>query len=508
MVLPVALPLVPTPHSAIAGEGLLTLDPNARVHGPPAAASVLIEAVARRTGIRLGTAAGAADITLRVDADAAASEGYTLVITDGIEVVGADDAGLYYGVQTLLQLLREADAAVGGEVGWGWQRAEIADAPRFAYRGVMLDVTRHFFPVDEVKTVIDRAAALKFNHVHLHLTDDQGWRLQIDAWPLLAEKASTSAANGDTGGFYTKDDFRGIVAHAASRHVTIVPEIDLPGHTHAIGVAYPDLVEAPVISDALAESQAQLGQDLPIAGVPFTGYGVGHSSVRIREERTYDFVRDVLAELSELTPGPYLHIGGDESLGTTPEDFAYFVERASAMVTELGKTPIAWHEAGAAEQIAEGTVGQFWGSTTPSETHAAEAEHFVTRGGTLILSPSNAVYLDMKYDADFPLGLSWAGLVDVRRAYEWEPTELLGVPAEAILGVEAPLWTETVRRLTDADQLMYPRIAAAAEQAWTAVDAAERNWDSFRARVGAMAPMWQADGIRFHPTPEIDWNER
>ena len=504
MALPDLLPLIPSPISAVAGRGLLPLSADARVLGGSPAASTLIDAVERRTGIRLGTAEAGDDgaaITLRIDADAADAEGYTLAVGDRVEVTGADEAGLFYGIHTLLQLLRE------GDEGWGWQRAEVSDAPRFAYRGVMLDVTRHFFPVDEVKTVIDRIAALKFNHLHLHLTDDQGWRVEIDSWPLLAEKASVSAANGDEGGFYSKDDFREIVAHAASRHVTIVPEIDLPGHTHAIGVAYPDLVEDPVLNDELERTAKLWGQKLPVAGEPYTGWGVGHSSVRIREERTYDFVRDVLTELSEITPGPYLHIGGDESLGTSAEDFAHFVERVSAMVVELGKTPVAWHEAGAVAEIARGTVGQFWGAVEPSEAHAAEAAHFVRRGGSLILSPSNAVYLDMKYDADFPLGLSWAGLIDVRHAYDWEPADLLDVPADAILGVEGPLWTETVRSLADAEQLMYPRIAAVAERAWTPADAPERTWDSFRARLGAMAPLWRADGIRFHPTAEIEWSE-
>src|SRR5690606_27716767 len=256
-------------------------------------------------------------------------------------LTGADAAGLAYGLETLLQLLRQDDSGV-----WGWQRTRIADAPRFGYRGVMLDVARRFFPVHEVKKVIDRCAALKFNHLHLHLSDDQGWRIHIDSWPLLSDKSSTGSATGDGtlagGGCYSKDDYREIVAHAASRHITIVPEIDMPGHTHAIGLAYPDLVEAPVMNDHLLDDARRLGHALPQAGVAYTGWGVGHSSLRIHEERTYDFVKDVLTELAEMTPGPFLHIGGDESLGTSPEDFAYFIARATEIVTDLGKTPVAW----------------------------------------------------------------------------------------------------------------------------------------------------------------------
>lgn len=503
MVLPV-LPLVPMPRTADQQAGWLPLTDVVRVLGDTTATAGLIAAIEHRCGIRLQADGDAATggITLRVDPSAADAEGYTLQIAESIEVVGADAAGLHYGIQTLLQLLRETDA------GWGWSHVEIADAPRFAYRGVMLDVARHFFPVAEVKAVIDRIAALKFNHLHLHLTDDQGWRLHIDAWPMLSEKASTSSANGDSAGFYSKDDFREIVAHAASRHVTLVPEIDLPGHTHAVGVAYPELVEEPVITDQLRADAAQLGQELPIMGEPYIGTSVGYSSLRIGEERTYEFVRDVLTELSELTPGPYLHIGGDESRGTTAEDFAFFVERVSEMVMALGKIPVAWHEAGAVEKIAPGTYGQYWGMLDPTDAHAAEVAHIVEQGGRLILSPADATYLDIKYDEDFPLGLTWAGTVDVRRAYEWEPTSLLDLPADAIAGIEAPLWTETVHTLEDADQLLYPRIAAVAELAWSAPDATGRGWGSFRARVGQLAPLWRADGIRFHPTAEIDWSER
>ncbi|MFD5224738.1 beta-N-acetylhexosaminidase [Microbacterium sp. NPDC058342] len=510
MVLTESLPLIPLPNSAVPGEGALRLTDATRVHGEPSSARMLVDAMTRRTGMRLEIAPDASgpasgDIVLRVDPAAGAAEGYRLVIADDAEIVGADSAGLAHGVHTLLQLLREDDD------GWALRHAVVSDAPRFAYRGVMLDVARRFFPVDEVRTVIDRAAALKFNHLHLHLSDDQGWRIHIDSWPLLSQRSSTASATGDGslagGGCYSRADYSEIVAYAASRHITVVPEIDMPGHTHAIGVAYPELVEAPVMNEHLLDDAARLGHALPEAGVPYTGWGVGHSSLRIREERTYDFVRDVLTELAELTPGPYLHIGGDESLGTSAEDFAYFVGRATEIVSSLGKTPVAWHEAGAAPGLASGTVGQFWGALTPEAAHAAQAARFVERGGRLILSPSDAAYLDMKYDEHFPIGQDWAGVIDVQRAYDWEPVTLLDVPASAIAGVEAPLWTETVRSLADAEQLMHPRLAAVAEVAWSA-PGPQRSWASFRERLGAQAPAWRADGIRFHPTPEIPWSDR
>ncbi|MEI3843941.1 MULTISPECIES: beta-N-acetylhexosaminidase [Microbacterium] len=500
MVLPDPLPLVPYPSVVQRGDGVVAFDP-ARITGDAAAVELLRADLRAYTDLapRHGESA-AGDVVLAIDPAVSSPEGYVLSVTDGVRVIGHDAAGLFFGTRTLLQLLQETDE------GWVVPVVEIEDSPRFGYRGVMLDVARHFFGVEDVERYIDRAVRLKYNALHLHLTDDQGWRIHIDSWPLLTERAATTSAGGDPGGFYTKDDYRRIVEYAAARHMIVVPEIDLPGHTHAIGVAYPELVEAPVMNDGLLADSERLGQPLPVAGEPYLGWGVGHSSVRIREERTYGFVRDVLTELAEITPGPYLHIGGDESLGTSAEDFAYFVERATALVVETGKTPVAWHEVGAAAGIAEGTVGQYWGNTTPRGTHAEEAAHFVERGGALIMSPSNVTYLDMKYAPDFPLGLDWAGLIDLRTAYSWEPTAIVpGIPDTGVLGVEAPLWTETVRTIEDADRLVFPRVSAIAEIAWSASDGTERTWESFRDRVAGLAAGWAASGIGYHATEEIEW---
>ena len=163
---------------------------------------------------------------------------------------------------------------------------------------------------------------------------------------------------------------------------------------------------------------------------------------------------------------------------------------------------------GSAEDIAEGTVGQYWGKTIPEGTHAEEAARFVARGGSLLMSPSNVAYLDMKYDEGFPLGLTWAAIIDVRSAYEWDPTAVLDVPESAILGVEAPLWSETTRTLDELEQLAFPRAAAHAEVAWSPRDTPERTWESFRVRAGSLAPLWKAEGVTFHPADEIPWSQR
>lgn len=506
--------VVPAPASIEAADSApFRLADDVRIAGDTDAAAVLAALIGARTGLAIdpSTSSGTGDsggIELRIDPSTGSGTGgpesYRIAADEAsVVVTGADAAGLFYGVQTLGQLIAKS------EDGWRVPAVEIEDRPRFAYRGVMLDVARHFQSVETVKAYIDRAAGLKFNVLHLHLSDDQAWRIELSSRPKLTELASYSAVGGDPGGFYTKADYREIVEYAASRHVTVVPEIDMPGHTHAVGVAYPELAEAPVLSPLIEETIAQYGGGTPTPGELYQGIAVGFSSLKIHDEATYDFLSDVFGELAAMTPGPYLHVGGDESLGTKPEDFAEFMERATDIVADLGKTPITWHEAGAAAGLNPDTIGQYWGYTTPTEGMDDDARAFVRNGAQLILSPADAIYLDMKYDAETPIGLAWAnGPTSVERAYSWEPGDIIdGVDESDILGVEAPLWAETVRDLGDIDLLAFPRIAAAAEAAWSPATGTipQRAWASFRERVGALGPLWTSLGIGFHPSDEIPW---
>lgn len=501
--------VVPAPASIQALPGApLRLSAATTIGAAPHAESAraeLIRLVAARTGLTLSPAADSGEIELRLAPHGAEAPESYRIARDAASVVvtGADAAGLFYGVQTLVQLLaREGDD-------WVVPTVAIDDAPRFAYRGVMLDVARHFHPVETVKGYVDRAASLKFNALHLHLSDDQGWRLELHSRPELTRRASGTAVGGDEGGFYTKDDYRDLVAYAAERHMIVVPEFDMPGHTHAVGLAYPELAAEPVLSDGIRETARVYGGGLPVAGAPYEGIAVGFSSLRIHDEATYDFVADVFGELAGMTPGPYLHLGGDEALGTPADDFAEFVSRASAIIADLGKTPIAWHEAGAAAGIADTTIGQYWGYVTPTDGMDDKARAFVRNGSQLILSPADAIYLDMQHPNHPELGLAWAnGPTSVQRAYAWEPSDVIaGIEDADILGVEAPLWTETVRTAADIHAMAFPRIAAAAEAGWSpATGASElRTWASFRRRVGALGPLWTALGIRFHPSEEIPW---
>jgi hexosaminidase len=508
----VSLPaVVPAPVSIEAGsDAPFRLASTTVVKGDTDAAAALSAIVEARTGLSLATGDGAV-IELRVDAGSGAPESYRIAADEAsVVVTGADAAGLFYGVQTLGQLIaRDGD-------GWVVPAVTIEDAPRFAYRGLMLDVARHFHSVDTVRAYIDRGASLKFNALHLHLTDDQGWRIQLGSRPELTEKASGTSVGGGSvvgqgrgGGFYTKADYREIVEYAASRHMIVVPEIDMPGHTHAVGLAYPELTEAPTVSEHMRETIRDYGGEEPRTGTPYDGMAVGFSSLKIHDEATYDFVADVFGELAAMTPGPYLHFGGDESLSTTDDDFAVFVARASAIIADLGKTPVAWHEAGAAPDIVDITIGQYWGFLTPQEGAAEKAIAFVDNGAQLILSPADAIYLDMQYP-DLPgHGLTWAnGPTSVERAYSWEPSEVIaGIDDSGILGIEAPLWTEMNQSAADIDTMAFPRAAAAAEAAWSpATGTSERRtWASFRERVGALGPLWTSMGIGFHPSDEIPW---
>ncbi|MFG1678133.1 beta-N-acetylhexosaminidase [Micromonospora sp. NPDC049282] len=410
-------------------------------------------------------------------------EGYRLDVTgDGVRITAATPAGLFHGAQTLRQLLPAAiESAAPVTDRWAIPGGTVVDRPRFAYRGAMLDVARHFFGVDDVLRMVDHLARYKLNHLHLHLTDDQGWRIAVDSWPRLAEVGGATAVGGAPGGWYTRDDYRRIVAYAARRHVTVVPEIDLPGHTNAALVAYPEL--AP-------------GKTAP---PPYTGTDVGFSYLDPADERTYAFVADVVGEVAALTPGPWLHLGGDEAFKVPAESYRAFVERAQALVAATGKTVVGWHQLAPAGHV-DGRVLQWWG-TNGDDPETADA---VRRGARLILSPGNRAYLDMKYAPDTPIGHDWAGLVDVRRAYDWDPgAHVDGVPAEAVLGVEAPLWTESVTTRAEVEFMLFPRLPAIAELGWS--PRATHDWVGFRERLAGHGPRWTAAGITFHPAPEIPW---
>ncbi|MGW3290841.1 beta-N-acetylhexosaminidase [Streptomyces sp. NPDC001002] len=433
------------------------------------------------------TTKGRGGIRLHLDPGRYGAEGYRLDSgSGGVTITAGAPAGLFHGVQTLRQLLPAAVESKSVRHGpWTIAGGTVEDRPRYSYRGAMLDVSRHFFTVDQVKRYIDELALYKINKLHLHLSDDQGWRLAIDSWPRLATYGGSTQVGGGTGGYYTKAEYKEIVRYATSRFLEVVPEIDMPGHTNAALASYADLN-----CDGVAP---------PL----YTGTEVGFSSLCAGKEVTYDFAEDVIRELAALTPGRYLHIGGDEAHSTSHEDYVKFMDRVQPIVAKYGKTVVGWHQLTGAHP-AKGALAQYWGLDDASAEEKAQVVAAARNGTGLILSPADRLYLDMKYTDDTPLGQDWAGLVEVKRAYDWDPGNYLaGAPSSSIKGVEAPLWTETLVTSADLEYMAFPRLAGTAELGWS--PAATHDWDAFKVRLAAQAPRWDALGISYYRSPQVPW---
>ncbi|MGW9025091.1 beta-N-acetylhexosaminidase [Streptomyces sp. NPDC055722] len=496
---PVAEPLgrvIPAPASVEpAGSPYrITRGTHIRVDDSPAVRQVgeyLAGVLRPSTGYPLSvTTHGSGGIRLRLDGGGFGDEGYRLDSGPrGVTITARKPAGLFHGVQTLRQLLPASVEKRTAQPGpWTIAGGTIKDSPRYAYRGAMLDVSRHFFTVAQVKRYIDELALYKINTLHLHLSDDQGWRIAVDSWPRLATYGGATEVGGGTGGHYTKAQYQEIVRYAASRYLEVVPEIDMPGHTNAALASYPELN-----CDGVAP---------PL----YTGTDVGFSSLCVPKQVTYDFLDDVIRELAAITPGRYIHIGGDEAHSTSHDDYVKFMDRVQPIVAKYGKTVIAWHQITGAHPV-KGALAQYWGLDDTSAAEKAQVAKAAQNGTGLILSPADRFYLDMKYTEDTPLGQDWAGLVEVQRSYDWDPGAYLpGVPASAIAGVEAPLWTETIVRNADIDYMAFPRLPGVAELGWS--PASTHDWNAYRVRLAAQGPRWEAMGIGYYRSPQVPWPTR
>lgn len=478
--------LIPKPATLLPGTGEFKLLPDARIfsqtkHNERVSIANLLSAyLEQASGARIIVADDRPDqetgnIRLTLNGDTVlGEEGYELSIKpDGVQLNANRPAGLFYGVQTLRQLLPAHPSAT-----LSLPAVSIRDIPRFTWRGAMLDVARHFFGVDDVKRYIDLLAHYKLNRLHLHLTDDQGWRLEIKSWPRLTEVGGRTQVGGGGGGYYTQEQYKEIVEYARSRYVVIVPEIDTPGHTNAALASYAEL-------NSSEESPAL-----------YEGRQVGFSTLWINSEITYRFLDDVIRELAALTPAPYIHIGGDEAQSTPEGDYRKFIKRMQEIVISHGKRSVGWSEIGGAE-ILPGTIAQHWVGTAYQEAKR--------QGAQIILSPANKTYLDMKYDVFSPLGLDWAGLISVRDAYDWEPGSYMSELEESdILGIEAPLWTETILTMKDIEYMVFPRLIGLAELAWSPKG---QSWEEYRQRLAAHGKHMEALDINFFRSPEVDWEK-
>lgn len=406
------------------------------------------------------------------------NEGYEMIINDeGLKIIAFKPEGLSRGVQTLRQLLPayiEGNAVVDN-VRWIVPAATIEDKPEYSYRGLMIDVARHFFTEDEVKRQIDLAAQYKINRVHLHLSDDQGWRLEIKKYPDLTLIGGSTEVGGGPGGYYTQEQFKEIVEYAQERYVEIIPEFDMPGHSNAALASYgflnPD------------------GEKKPL----YTGIEVGFSTFMTHSEKTYEFIDDVIKEVSAISPSKYFHIGGDEAEATPKADYNYFVGRVAKIAEKYGKTPIGWDPIDTSPEINSSVILQNWKDSN---------EEARKKDMKMIISIAGKTYLDMKYNESTPYGLDWAGYIPVETAYNWDPTDF--APKDLVLGIEAPLWTETISTQDQMDYMIYPGLLGYAEIGWTPKE--NRDWNEYKVRLEKQGERMFNEGINYYEDPTI-WSD-
>ncbi len=435
-------------------------------------------------------------IVLALDQDAFTDqpEGYALSVTPAqVEITAGTANGLFYGIQSLLQLMppeifMDDPSLVPNNVEWAIPTVEIEDEPRFEYRGLHLDVARHFFPVSFIKKYIDLIAMHKLNRFHWHLTEDQGWRIEIKQYPKLTKvgawRDSTLIGHYTTeeydniryGGYYTQDEIREVVQYAKERYVTVIPEIEMPGHASAALTAYPELGCEPNKAYHLQPT-----------------WGVFEDIFCPREE-TFTFLENVLSEVMELFPSEYIHIGGDEAPKTAWEqsDFAqsviereglkdehelqsYFITRIEKFLNSKGRQIIGWDE------ILEGGLAP--NATVMSWRGEEGGIKAAQQGNNVIMTPTSHLYLDY-YQAEAetePLAIG--GFIPLEKTYSYEPIPdtLTQEESEFILGAQGNLWTEYTHTGNKAEYMVYPRGSALAEVVWSPKE--KRNWHNFLQRM-------------------------
>ncbi|MFF7281913.1 family 20 glycosylhydrolase [Streptomyces griseorubiginosus] len=481
------------------------------------------------TGLALAPGAGDDGETIRLrvspeDAGHLGPEGYKLYVNgDDITIHGGGPAGVFWGAQTLRQLLGpEAFRRAPVDPGRRWQLPGtfVEDSPRFRWRGLMLDVARHFMPKDGVLRYLDLMAAHKLNVFHFHLTDDQGWRVEIKRHPRLTEvgswrartkfghRASPLWEEKPHGGFYTQDDIREIVAYAAERHITVVPEIDVPGHSQAAIAAYPELGNTDVIDTSSLSVWDNWGISL---------------NVLAPTDNTLRFYEGVFEELLELFPSEFIHIGGDEcakeqwrespsvqarigELGLADEDElqSWFIGHFDKWLTARGRRLIGWDE------ILEGGLAP--GAAVSSWRGYQGGIAAARAGHDVVMCPEQHVYLDYRQDAgeDEPVPIAYVRTLEDVYRFEPVPPQLTSAEAAHVLGTQANLWTEVMEDHARVDYQAFPRLAAFAEVAWSALPApAERDFADFERRMAAHYERLDALGVGYRPpTGPLPWQKR
>lgn len=521
-VLPENLSLVPLPvESAKTDGGTFQLTPSSRIIATgeaQAAANYFAQKARKSTGFKLPVTGGKAtanDISFTVAADSSVAEpeSYTVQVDAlGAKIAANTSAGALNGAQTLRQLFPqwiESDHVIN--TSWTLDGVMISDYPRYEYRGIQIDVARSFYTVDEMKEHIDNAAQFKFNMLHLHLTDDQGWRIAMDQ-PLVNPSGikytdlteisgKTAMTYNDAGvlqgtelghtGFYTKADYQEIVRYAGENGMAVVPEIDMPGHTTAALHAIPQLNSAGSAPKPLA------GTDT----APAQGSGnVGGSTFDADNPATYEFTKEVLTQLAAMTPGPYLHVGGDESHVTPHDKYNKMITAFAGQVLEVDKKVIGWNEYSSAA-LPAGAVVQYWAGNRQTV-----ANRVLANDSKVILSPAEKTYIPQKQESSQTSGGTWAcgGPCTLKNHYEWDPANYLpGVGDDRVLGVETVQWGEWIRGMDQTESYQYPRALATAELGWS--PQASRNYVDFSKRVGALGGRMALEGLTHFKTTGINW---
>jgi hexosaminidase len=425
-------------------------------------------------------------ITLVLEDRALGDEGYELAATkNGIRITAGTAQGIFYGLQSIRQLLpsqiESSERVEGLEL--SIPLVQIKDQPRYAWRGLMLDESRHFFGKTYVKKLLDQMALLKLNVFHWHLTDAPGWRLEIEKYPKLTTIGSIGNKSDPTAPatYYTQDDVREIVAYAAERFIQVLPEIDMPGHATAANRAYP-------------ENSGGGNEKRP----DFT-FNPGR-------EETYSFLTDILEETAELFPAPWIHYGGDEvhfaneqwtdlpdvkalmarhDLDDLKDVEHHFNQRMADVIHDLGKKVVAWDEVVDAGVDPDKTIIIWWRHNIPEQLTKALDE-----GHQVVLSPRRPLYFDFVQDDSHEVGRRWEGFNDLKQVYNFS-----GHDNAQVLGMQASMWTETVQTKERADFMIFPRLTAIAEAAWT--DGANKDYEHYRQRLRAMLERYKVMGINY-----------
>ena len=511
--------IVPLPVKMIVGKGVFHISPKTRViaDGKAAAEAVkLIDALAPAMGFSLKRADDAKEagnaitLTLAAGLDKTlGSEGYALEVNaDRIEIKAAGAAGLFYGVQTLRQLLpaKVFSTRRVENVDWVVPCVSITDHPRFGWRGLLIDPARHFIPVGDVKRFIDTMALHKFNRLQMHLTDDQGWRIEIKKYPRLTEigawrdetlvghlRAKPRRYDGKRhGGFYTQKEIRELVRYAAARHVTIVPEIEMPGHFRAVIAAYPALGVFP-------DRQKDLK--------PWTHWGISTDILAPRPAGV-QFCKDVLTEVMALFPSPYIHIGGDEAKKTQWKQSqeiqkmirdkglkneeqlqAWFIKQIDTFLAANGRRLIGWDEI-LQGGLAPGATVMSWRGEGGGIT-AARAGHDV------VMAPTSNTYFDYYQGPRGKEPLAIGGNLPLAKVYQYEPIPkaITAEQARHVLGAQAQLWGEYISTPQHRQYMAYPRACALIEALWSPREA--RNYAAFIARLTEHVKRLAAAGIHY-----------